>query len=186
MTGPVSQADVEKFDRLLSKIDPGIIKAIASVTVTDADIYGGDNYVGLCNGRREIFVRTEHFHNPITIRHEAMHAYHFSLECYRPSGRDCDFGLEWRAAAGDVYGKEYPWDAFPTQGLLDEYSSTDYREDVATMATDAYSYKNGEPSVLRRLQALRQLKKDPRYVRKLRLLAKYGFISRQLCNEIIR
>ncbi|TSC81313.1 MAG: hypothetical protein G01um101419_840, partial [Parcubacteria group bacterium Gr01-1014_19] len=80
----------------------------------------------------------------------------------------------------------YAWDIFPTQGLLDEYSSTSYFEDVATMTADAYCYQNGERSVLRRLQALNQLKKDPRYARKLRLLVKYGFISQNLCDEILR
>ncbi|MEK7653997.1 MAG: hypothetical protein AAB345_01795 [Patescibacteria group bacterium] len=186
VTGPVSREDVEKFDRLLSKIDPKIVAAIASVTVTDNADYGGESYVGLCDGSGEISVRPTHFHNPVTIWHEAVHAYHFSLGCRRRSGQDCAFGIEFRKAAGDVYGKKYSWNAFPTQGLLDEYSSTDYFEDVATMTTDAYCYQNGEPSVLRRLQALHQLKKDPRYVRKLRLLAKYGFISQRLCDEILK
>ncbi len=186
VVGPVSKEDVEKFDQLLAKIDPKIAKAITSVAVTDDADYGGESYVGLCNGLRQIFVRPSHFHNHITIWHEATHAYHFSLGCSRRSGQDCAFGVEWRKAAGDVYGKKYAWDIFPTQGLLDEYSSTSYFEDVATMTADAYCYQNGERSVLRRLQALNQLKKDPRYARKLRLLVKYGFISQNLCDEILR
>ncbi|TSC81777.1 MAG: hypothetical protein G01um101419_744, partial [Parcubacteria group bacterium Gr01-1014_19] len=96
MVGPVSKEDVEKFDQLLAKIDPKIAKAITSVAVTDDADYGGESYVGLCNGLRQIFVRPSHFHNHITIWHEATHAYHFSLGCSRRSGQDCAFGVEWR------------------------------------------------------------------------------------------
>lgn len=186
IVGPVSQEQVSEFDRLISQMESKFAASIKSITVTDDEsIYKNGYIVGKCNGRGEIFLRFSHFNNHITVWHEAAHAYHFSLGCYRNSGRDCDFGIDWRRAAGDVYGKDYSRVEFPANGLLDEYSSTSYFEDVATMTADCYAFKTGNKSMLFKLQALGKLKRDPRYVKKLRLLAKYGFISKQLCDEIL-
>lgn len=183
--GPVSQEQVRELDRILKKLNDPIPASIKSIAVVPDQQHFGGGVIAHCKPTGEICFLPKYINDPTTVWHEAAHAYHFSLEC-RDRNPDCKFGSQWREIAGDVYGRSGQKPRFyPGNGLLDDYSSTDYFEDVATFTADVYCFVAGRFSMLRQLKSSGEFRKDPRYIKKLKLLANYGFISQKLCDEIL-
>ncbi|MDO8467072.1 MAG: hypothetical protein Q7S83_02940 [bacterium] len=187
--GDVTQEVVDKLDRILDDMEPDPVSAIHSVEVTK-DHSKCEDCSAYCTPSGHILFLDYSVNAADTVFHEVAHAHHFARGC-RSHVCSCGFCSEWRRIAGDVYGKgkDYRYgkpDDYPGYGMVSYYSSKSYWEDVAEMTSDAYCYKTGRDSALRRLKAAGELDEDPRYGKKLKLLAKYGFISQKLCDEILK
>jgi hypothetical protein len=112
------------------------------------------------------------------IWHETAHAYFHTL----PNSAT----QEWKEISGKVYGRPYDsWLDFfkngPTKGTLTLYSLTEYGEDIAefTKAVYAYVYLYKKHGFFGTNYFRGDLKKDPRYLRKLQFLLKWGFITQE-------
>lgn len=186
--GELSREQIALVDAALGQMEPSVIESVTGIALNDDSehyIYGSS--VGHCWPNGDICFKSVSLGQHWAVWHEATHAYHFSLS--RPGifgYKFYTFTLSWLLVAGTVYNKPDKNDVFPSNGLLDPYATTNVFEDVAVFTSDAYAYKAGRTdSVLRRLKDVGGLHGDPRYAKKLRLLAKYGFISQKLCDEIL-
>ncbi|MBI2024761.1 MAG: hypothetical protein HYT03_01545 [Candidatus Harrisonbacteria bacterium] len=115
-----------------------------------------------------------------TIWHEVAHAYTYILG-YR-------FLDEWIAIAGNVYqGERYgfyreDYEEKIIAGVVSAYGLMNEKEDVAEWVEEIYSYNRGLGSVFN--DPKRIDKSDPRFLKKLELLYKKEFISREIYEKI--
>lgn len=187
--GDVTKEQVDELDKILDAMEPDVVSAIQSVEVSK-DHSRCKKCSAYCTPSGHILFLDYSVNQADTVWHEAAHAHHFARGC-RGHSCPCDFCVEWRKVAGNVYtnhednrlGK--PSD-YPGFGMVSEYSSKSYWEDIAEMTSDAYCFSKGRTSSLKYLKVRGLLKSDVRYEKKLKLLAKYGFISQKLCDEILR
>ena len=130
-----------------------------------------------------------------TFQHECAHPLTFDLAS---SKNTRVFQKEWLEAAGDVYNKHarksdeygsYVWtgEDEPTlmfearHGCMRPYSTTSYREDVSTFVEAIWE----QPEKVKQLLDQTQPNYDPRYQKKLDLLLKYGFISKEVYESVL-
>ncbi len=116
---------------------------------------------------KEVCLRSKYLDRE-TIWHEICHAYHDTLSE--------DFDAEWLEAAGDVYQKDYEKVKFPRKGLLKQYASFSYIEDVATWVEEIYSYI-AEMYMSHNFGKIDR--SDEVYIKKLDLLLKWKFINEE-------
>ncbi|TSC81778.1 MAG: hypothetical protein G01um101419_745 [Parcubacteria group bacterium Gr01-1014_19] len=187
--GEFTQTQIDSIDTALSYMEPQVIQAVKKIALNfDTDHYERPGAAGHCwpDGvicLNEAALRVIYH----AVWHEAAHAYHFSL------GEPGIFGsrfysliLSWLFTAGTVYNVPTAGQQFPANGLLTGYSTNNVFEDIAEFTEAACSYKFGYPdATLRKMKDSGKLHEDPRYAKKLRLLAEYGFISQELCDEIL-
>ncbi len=186
--GEFTQTQIDFIDETLSYMEPRIVQSITKVALNpDLDHYSGPTIKGHCWPDGVICFNDDEAVRYKTIWHEAAHAYYFSL------GRPGIFGyrfylftLAWFFTAGTVYNEPTARQTFPANGLLTDYSTCNVSEDIAEFTESVYAYKLGNSgAILRRMKESGDLHKDPRYGKKLKLLAEYGFISQELCDEIL-
>lgn len=132
---------------------------------------GKPNLIGDCHFDGEICFN-EMYLDYYVVWHEVAHAYNYTL----PGA----FKNEWLKTAGDVYAAYPENEKFPQKGLLTWYGGTDWMEDVAEWIAEIYYYIAGASDhYLRKIDV-----SDRRYLRKLDLLLKWGFISKEDYNHI--
>lgn len=184
--GPISQEQVQTLDGILKKLNDPMLDSVRSISVVPDWRHFGEGYVAHCKANGDICFLPTYINDPTTVWHEVAHAHHFAWGC-RDDDPDCKFGSLWREIAGNVYGKSGQKPRFyPSAGLLDDYSSTNYFEDVATFTADAYCYTTGRFSLLRQIKVSGEFHKDKRYIKKLRLLMEYKFITKAMFDEIVK
>ncbi len=104
-----------------------------------------------------------------TVWHEMGHLYHWRL-----NREGSEFGRRWWEVAGEVYHRNF---TLPNNsGILTPYSRGDMMEDIAEWVSECYVYLYY--GVNTGIASNPEVKKDPRYRRKLALLYEYGFLSR--------
>lgn len=187
--GGLSQEQVDFVDIALGQMEPQVIRAVSGIALNDDDEhYSLTNSICHCWPNGEICFKSRSLGQYWSVWHEAAHAYHFSLASPGVFGyKFYTFTSSWLWVAGTVYNEPGDFDTFPANGLLDDYATSNVFEDVAVFVAEAYAYKAGRAdSVLQKMKDSGELYKDPRYAQKLQLLAKYGFISQKLCDEILK
>ncbi|TSC81491.1 MAG: hypothetical protein G01um101419_812 [Parcubacteria group bacterium Gr01-1014_19] len=108
------------------------------------------------------------------VWHEMMHSFDYYLESKGQSRIEA-----WRKIAGDVYEEgqatDHLYGSFRADGLLDEYSRCNAWEDRATFFATCKRHITSVASSL--LDGNDYLKRDPRYLAKLRELKNEGLFS---------
>lgn len=116
---------------------------------------------------REVCIRSDSVTSDV-VWHEIGHIYsHTSFK----------FEREWERTAGNVYDdhyEDYIWET-PSEGLLTYYSRRNHYEDIAEWVENCYIYLYVDQNHW--VFQNSNLKKDKRYLKKLVLLEKYGFVS---------
>lgn len=110
------------------------------------------------------------------IAHEAAHVRTFFL--------GNSFIKQWLSVAGDVYGKGISKDmqtwidnsSIPKNGCIRPYGCVNVLEDIATLTEAVYS----EPELVTNASV-----KDERFLKKLTLLHRYGFISTYMFESLL-
>lgn len=180
--GSFTLATVTQVEKLLSVLPRRVAESIDSINLNDDKEHYGygtvAHFTGECGGRR-ICLRDDSIN---ALWHESGHAYESYL-----NSQDSDFTREWCSVAGDVYEyRNVNKIIFPSNGLLNAYSSKNHREDMAEFVEAFYCAISGEPSAFRVLYMAslkdfadgKPWRTDPRYQKKIDLLLKYGFVSR--------
>jgi hypothetical protein len=136
--------------------------------------------VSLCSSFYEEHCRSRNYLREV-VWHEIAHVYHFYLQ-----NSAVNIDREWRAVARDVYnykrrGQSYVlrekqcWrDEYPADGLISEYSTSNINEDIADFFAQIYLWLWNRASVFNKPDFLTS---DQRYIKKIKLLYKYGFIT---------
>ncbi len=188
--GEFTQTQIDSIDTALSYMEPRVIRTVKKVSFNpDIEHYTNLGSCGHCWPDGVICLNEAglkmSYH---AVWHEAAHAYHFSLgEPGIFGSRFYSLTLRWFFIAGTVYNLPIAGQQFPANGLLTGYSTSNVVEDIAEFTEAAYSYKFGyQDATLRKMKDSGKFREDPRYAKKLRLLAEYGFISQELCDEIIK
>ncbi len=159
----------------LNRMPKAASTAIVSITIcSEKDGHFDKGDAAHCHPDRRICILDHYCYNGI-IWHEAAHALEHQL-------RGTKFSVEWILAAGDVYGKKIPELAtFPTDGIITQYGSMNYQEDVAEFVRYTYEYLYTKNSLS---PLLRVDGSDPRYLKKLVLLLQYGFLATDDAEKI--
>lgn len=169
--GPVTAEDIKKVDQALSVLPKPVVSSVASLTSrTDYKHFDSD-IIGHCFWDRRICIIQSLFTDCRVLWHEIGHAYHFYL-----NQKGFKFHDEWEKIAGKDYADLKRNSKFPQRGILTAYGATNCYEDVAEWVEDAYAYLTGGYSVILIIKQSGELYKDP-YLKKLKLLRDYGFIS---------
>ena len=186
--GNFTQEQIDSIDTALSHMEPRVIRTVKKVSFCpDICHYERSTAVGHCWPGGEICFMRDGLWRYTTVWHEAAHAYYFSLSepgIFGP--RFYSLTISWLFTAGLVYNEPTAGQTFPANGLLTDYATTNVSEDIAEFTEAVYSYKFYPDSLLHLMKKSGQLREDSRYEKKLKLLAEYGFISRELRDEILK
>lgn len=115
----------------------------------------------------KVCLRYDSVDSPL-VWHEIAHVYTYA---------SYSFERKWERLAGDVYDEnweDYSWE-MPSDGLLTSYGRKDHMEDIAEWVESCYIYLYQDKNYW--IFQNSNLKKDKRYMKKLVLLQKYGFVS---------
>lgn len=176
------------LDYSLSVLPRCVRASIRSISLNDDVRHYGLLDGGHCHETRNICIKTDSLETTHldfcdrVVWHEAAHAYESYLD-----SRGSDFTKQWRVVAGeDVYGCDSP--VFPNHGILCEYGSKNYTEDIATFVEYLYcsttfvhgtTHNHNYFAYLPVVRRVNQGQLDARFRRKLDLLLKYGFVSKE-------
>lgn len=162
MRGPVTEEDVKSIDKILSVLPAEMIHSVRSFSLRDFQHF--DDEIAHCMWNCHICVNGFSFSSAYTVWHEVGHAYTFYLNYKTPKFRD-----KWKEIGG---------------GILTSYGKTNYKEDVAEWVMEVYAFLTGRFSVITSLKLAGEFFKEP-YLQKLRLLKKFGFITKENYLKIL-
>ena len=173
----------------LSPMPAPVRNSVVLFSIQDGNPSGHfENEPAHCHSHsRKICILKNQFGNYVNaldcVWHETAHAYF-----HTPPSSATD---EWKEIAGPVYGRPYDplmdfFKDFAKDGCLTLYSLTEYGEDIAEFTRVSYGYvflykKHGFSGAN---DFRGEFKKDDRYIRKLKYLLKWGFITQEMYDVI--
>ena len=176
LRGSFTPESVQQVDALLDVLPQRMVEAINSISINDDEHhYWSANHTGHCHWpSRHICIKSGKIEG--SLWHETAHAYAYYLDDIGSNFYD-----DWRHAAGNVYGKHSPAH-FPSAGLLSKYGATNYDEDISVFVEEFYCAITGRGTFFATVAMQSRAAKRPpdaRFQKKVDLLLKYGFISKE-------
>ncbi len=163
MRGSVTEEQVKKIDELLSVFPAEVIQSVRSFSLRDR-VHFPNHEIGHYMWNCRICIAEAFFVSPYTVWHEVGHAYAFYLDFKSPKFRD-----KWKEIKG---------------GVLTLYGATNYKEDIAEWVMEVYAFATGRISIITYMKTSGEFFKEP-YLRKLRLLYKFGFITKENYYKVL-
>jgi hypothetical protein len=164
MRGPVTKEQVKEIDEFLSVLPPEVIRSVKSISLRKDYSHFSGTEIAHCKWNCHICISDGFFTSAYTVWHEVGHAYNFYLNYKSPKFRD-----KWKEIDG---------------GILTSYGRTNYKEDVAEWVMEVYAFITGRISTITYMKSTGEFFKEP-YLKKLKLLQKFGFISKENYFKIL-
>lgn len=177
--GELDEQKLSKIAFLASCLKPEVWSSVQMVVINDDDSHYDSLFnAGHCHSVGGVCVKSAFIDDPLTLWHEAAHAWHFHL-----AQTGSDFEKEWIKISGS-YRKMKEGINFPTLGFLNPYSAQNIMEDVACVFAAVYGEANGLATDYTFLRAS-AANRDKRYRQKVELLRKYGFFTTETYRKFL-